>query len=266
MNSVEPALTVRRQRVVLAAREGYRQAQLGTAACQQTDWQLERVTSGDAVVRSLREPCELLLIDATLPTLSAFEVVGIVRARPDLRDLPVLVLEFDRPNGDRATRALAAGATDYVDSTSHLPAVLSRIRSVLLNRKSDTGLADAAAVSFKGEHLLANFDEMFVSGDGKPIVLPRLELQVLRYLVKRRNQVVTREELYRAVWHDRMASLESRTVNVHLCRLRRKLGVAADHIQTLVFFGYRFVDSPVWRSVRRASVRCRKDSTDTTNT
>ena len=82
----------------------------------------------------------------------------------------------------------------------------------------------------------------FVSVDGAPVVLQRLEFLLLRYLVGRRGQLVSREELRRDVWHGK-GTLDSRTIDVHVCRLRRKLGVAGDQIQTIVSLGYRFVEA-----------------------
>jgi DNA-binding response OmpR family regulator len=95
---------------------------------------------------------------------------------------------------------------------------------------------------YKGDRLVAHFDDVYVSVDGKPLLLQRLEFALLRYLVERRNRVVTRQELLEHVWNGKR-STDSRTIDVHVCRLRRKLGPVGDQVQTLVSLGYRFVDN-----------------------
>jgi DNA-binding response OmpR family regulator len=198
------------------------------------------VTTGDAVVRLLDGSCDLLLLSTDLPILSAFEVCRIVRARPETAGLPIVVVEFGGMNDISAVQAFQCGADDYVDSAAGLPALLSRIRSVLLRRYA-VQFVPAALGEYAGQHLVVRFDDVFVSVDGKPIMLQRLEFCVLRYLVQRRNQLVSREALHRDVWRGR-GTLTGRTIDAHVCRLRRKLGVAGKHIQTLVSLGYRFVD------------------------
>ena len=240
--SVGPAVTAAADQkvIVLAAPKSKHSNQLERAASQQEGWRVCRVTTGDAAMRMLRSPCDLLVLSANLPILSAFELCGIVRARPETADLPLVVVEFAGINDIRAAQAFECGADDYIDSALGLPALLSRIRSALLRRTAGL-FAPEALREYKGPHLVAKFDDVFVSVDGKPIMLQRLEFCVLRYLVQRRNQLVSREALHRDVWRGR-GTLTGRTIDAHVCRLRRKLGVAGKHIQTLVSLGYRFVD------------------------
>jgi DNA-binding response OmpR family regulator len=94
---------------------------------------------------------------------------------------------------------------------------------------------------YKNGRLAANFGDMYVSVDGKPLMLQRLEFEVLKYLVERKNRVVTRQELFEDVWAGR-GTIDNRTIDVHVSRLRRKLGPVRGQIQTLVSLGYRFVD------------------------
>jgi two-component system alkaline phosphatase synthesis response regulator PhoP len=97
------------------------------------------------------------------------------------------------------------------------------------------------AVSYQGAHLIADFDAVSVAVDGDPVRLTRREFELLRYLVQNKNRVVSRDKLLERVWgYDRL--VETRSVDVHVGRLRQKLGTAGHQIETAVGLGYRFID------------------------
>jgi DNA-binding response OmpR family regulator len=94
---------------------------------------------------------------------------------------------------------------------------------------------------YRGTHLIADFDAVAVAVDEEPVRLTRREFELLRYLVQNRNRVVSRERLLERVWgYDRI--VETRSVDVHVGRLRGKLRAAGSQIETVVGLGYRFVD------------------------
>jgi two-component system alkaline phosphatase synthesis response regulator PhoP len=94
---------------------------------------------------------------------------------------------------------------------------------------------------YRGKHLVADFDAVAVSVDGEPVRLTRREFELLRYLVENKNRVLSRDRLLERVWgYDRL--VETRSVDVHVGRLRGKLGAAGRQIETVVGLGYRFVE------------------------
>jgi len=94
---------------------------------------------------------------------------------------------------------------------------------------------------YRGKHLVADFDAVAVSVEGVAIRLTRREFELLRYLVENRNRVLSRDRLLERVWgYDRL--VETRSVDVHVGRLRGKLGLAGRQIETVVGLGYRFVE------------------------
>ena len=94
---------------------------------------------------------------------------------------------------------------------------------------------------YQGRHLSADFDAVAVSVDGQAVRLTRREFELLRFLVENRNRVISRDRLLERVWGlDR--NVETRSVDVHVGRLRGKLGVAGRQIETVVGLGYRFAD------------------------
>ena len=94
---------------------------------------------------------------------------------------------------------------------------------------------------YRGTHLTADFDAVAVAVSGAAIRLTRREFELLRYLVQNKNRVVSRDRLLERVWgYDRL--VETRSVDVHVGRLRSKLREAGRQIETVVGLGYRFVD------------------------
>jgi len=94
---------------------------------------------------------------------------------------------------------------------------------------------------YRGTRLVADFDAAAVSVDGRPVRLTRREYDLLKFLLQNRNRVLSRDRLLERVWgYDR--SVETRSVDVHVGRLRSKLGPAGAQIETLVGLGYRFVE------------------------
>jgi DNA-binding response OmpR family regulator len=95
---------------------------------------------------------------------------------------------------------------------------------------------------YRGEHLVADFDAVSIAVDGEQIKLTRREFELLKYLVENRNRVLSRDRLLERVWgYDRL--IETRSVDVHVGRLRGKLGAVGKQIETVVGLGYRFVET-----------------------
>ena len=94
---------------------------------------------------------------------------------------------------------------------------------------------------YRGARLTADFEAVSVSVEGSPVRLTRREFELLRHLVENTNRVVSRDRLLEQVWgYDR--DMETRSVDVHVGRLRTKLGAAGRQIETIVGFGYRFTE------------------------
>ncbi len=199
----------------------------------------EIVTSGDAALKAVSErPPDLLILDLNLPVLSGVEVCRILRSRADARHVPIIMLTARTSENDRVT-GLELGADDYVTKPFSLRELSARVRAVL--RRSDTSAERTSSASYRGNRLVADFDAVAIAVDGKNVRLTRREFELLRYLVTNRNRVVSRDRLLERVWgYDRL--VETRSVDVHVGRLRGKLGPAGDQIETVVGLGYRFVD------------------------
>jgi DNA-binding response OmpR family regulator len=200
------------------------------------DGQVEIVGSGDAALRAVTEHApDLVILDLNLPVLSGTEVCRILRARPATAHVPIIMLTARTGESDRVT-GLDLGADDYVTKPFSLRELAARVRAVLRRRQGTAG-----ARIYNGRHLSADFDAVAIAVDGVAVRLTRREFELLRFLVENRNRVLSRDRLLERVWgYDRF--IETRSVDVHVGRLRAKLGAASQQIETVVGLGYRFVE------------------------
>jgi DNA-binding response OmpR family regulator len=202
------------------------------------DAEAEIVGSGDSALKAVSErPPDLLVLDLNLPVVDGVEVCRILRSRSDTRRLPIIILTARATEDERVT-GLEIGADDYITKPFSLRELTARVRAVL--RRADAG-AEPTAKVYHGAHLIADFDAVAVSVDGQAVRLTRREFELLRYLVQNKNRVVSRDRLLERVWgYDRM--VETRSVDVHVGRLRSKLRTAGQQVETVIGLGYRFVD------------------------
>jgi DNA-binding response OmpR family regulator len=206
------------------------------------DIEVEIVGTGDGALKAVNERTpDLIVLDLNLPVLSGLEVCRILRSRPNTATVPIIMLTARTSESDRVT-GLDVGADDYITKPFSLRELAARVRAVLRRGRTEasTGTRTEAFV-YRGKHLVADFDAVAISVNGESIRLTRREFELLRYLVENRNRVLSRDRLLERVWgYDRF--VETRSVDVHVGRLRAKLRDAGRQIETVVGLGYRFVE------------------------
>jgi len=203
------------------------------------DAETEIVGSGDTALKAVaeRRP-DLVVLDINLPVLDGFEVCRILRSRTETRQVPIIILTARAAEDDRVG-GLELGADDYITKPFSLRELTARVRAVL---RRATVKAETATRVYRGARLSVDFDAVAVAVEGKPVRLTRREFELLQYLVQNKNRVVSRDRLLERVWgYERV--IETRSVDVHVGRLRSKLGPAGQQVETVVGLGYRFVDS-----------------------
>jgi DNA-binding response OmpR family regulator len=202
------------------------------------DIDVQIVASGDSALKAAAdEPPKLIVLDLNLPVLNGIEVCRLLRTRPATKGVPIIMLTARGTESDRVS-GLDAGADDYVTKPFSPRELAARVRAVLRRGRGD---AEPAPVVYRGQHLVADFEAVNISVDGEAVRLTRREFELLRYLVENRNRVLSRDRLLERVWgYDRL--IETRSVDVHVGRLRSKLGAAGRQIETVVGLGYRFVE------------------------
>jgi DNA-binding response OmpR family regulator len=203
------------------------------------EMQVDVAASGDQALKAAAEHTpDLILLDLNLPVLGGLEVCRLLRARPATARVPIIMLTARTSESDRVT-GLDAGADDYITKPFSIRELAARVRAVLRRGRPDE--AAAAPLVYRGAHLVADFDAVAVAVDGEAIRLTRREFELLRHLVENRGRVLSRDRLLERVWgYDRL--IETRSVDVHVGRLRAKLGTVGKQIETVVGLGYRFVE------------------------
>jgi DNA-binding response OmpR family regulator len=179
---------------------------------------------------------DVILLDVMLPDRSGFELCAELRNH-DV-ETPILMLTARGQVADRVT-GLRMGADDYLAKPFEVPELLARIEA--LRRRRLRG-HDAGPTLVEFGDIIVNLDQRTVSRAGQQIELSRREFQLLSHLLRHRGRAVPREELLRGVWAYQ-ALPDTRTIDVHMWQLRRKLEADPQHprfFRTLRGIGYLF--------------------------
>ncbi|MGH3516934.1 MAG: response regulator transcription factor [Haloechinothrix sp.] len=181
-------------------------------------YEVEVVTDGPGVLDATkRHPVNLLVLDLGLPKMDGLEVCR--RLRASGADLPVLMLTARTDEVDFVV-GLDAGADDYVAKPFRLAELLARIRALLRRRSPE--VLEAGGVRM-------DLGARMVTVDGNEMQLANKEFELLRVLMSRAGQVVTREEILAVVWND-LDAKTTKTLDMHMSWLRRKLAIAGGDI------------------------------------
>jgi DNA-binding response OmpR family regulator len=194
-------------------------------------------TVAEAIQRAEEQMPDLVLLDVMLPDGSGYDAARRLRERSHV---PIIMLTARGEETDRVV-GLELGADDYIVKPFSPRELAARVRAALRRVKTEATAQPAPSDLYRGKHLVADFDAVSVLIDDRPIQLTRREFELLRYLVQNRNRVLSRDRLLERVWGYEHV-VETRSVDVHVGRLRGKLGAAAHQIETVVGLGYRFVE------------------------
>jgi two-component system, OmpR family, phosphate regulon response regulator PhoB len=193
-------------------------------------------TGQEALQGILAERPDIVILDLMLPGLSGYEVLSQMRARPESAELPVVVLTARRDEADRV-KGLELGADDYVTKPFSPRELVLRVSAVL--RRSRAPAIAGAARLLQGGPVTIDLNGMSVMVDGLQLDLTPTEYKLLVTLIERRGRVQSRNQLLETAW-EISARIETRTVDMHVQRLRTKLEPHGDLIETVRGFGYRF--------------------------
>jgi len=179
---------------------------------------------------------DLLILDLMLPGFSGYKVLQEMRRRPEMSELPVVVLTARRDEEDRV-KGLELGADDYVTKPFSPRELVLRVAAVL--RRAQSPAVAGGGRTLRGGPIVVDLNALRVAVNGEEIELTPTEYRLLVSLLERRGRVQSRQQLLEYAW-DIHARIETRTVDMHVQRLRAKLGDAGNLIETVRGFGYRF--------------------------
>jgi DNA-binding response OmpR family regulator len=187
-----------------------------------------------AVVAARDERPALIVLDLMLPEIDGLEVCRVLRRDPATAAIPIIMLTARASEMDRVI-GLELGADDYVTKPFSPRELVLRIQKLLARAKA----ADDPITQLRLGALEIDVPRHQVTVSGKAIELTATEFKLLEILARRRGRVQTRDRLLQDVWgYDN--PIDSRTVDTHMRRLREKIGVAADDLETIRGVGYRF--------------------------
>ena len=199
-------------------------------------YEVSTAESGEAALAQVRQaPPDLVVLDLMLPAMSGLEVCRRLRQDRLTASLPIVMLTAKADEVDRVV-GLELGADDYVVKPFSPKELLARVRAVLRRSRPGRGAPPTAFGA-----LTVDSDAHRVTVGGEAVTLTPKEFDLLRALVEAHGRVLSREFLLDRVWgYVRAGEIESRTVDVHVRRLRVKLGAEGRRVLTVKSVGYRF--------------------------
>ena len=197
-------------------------------------FRVSTAATGPDAVRAVREERPaLVILDRMLPGLDGDEVLAQLRADPALQDVAVLMLTARRDEFDRI-RGLALGADDYLTKPFSPHELVLRVAAILRRSRSASPSSDLLIIG----PIEIDQSRHRVTSAGRDVELTATEFKLLLILAERRGRVQSRGQLLEEVW-EASPDVQTRTVDMHVQRLRVKLGAEGDLIETIRGFGYR---------------------------
>ncbi len=186
----------------------------------------------DALELASQRP-DLIILDVMMPEMNGWEVVKKLKAGARTSTIPVVFLTAKSSEVDEVL-GLELGAEDYLVKPISIPKLLARVRAVFRKRTSAGTVRENIAVG--AVEILP--EQHLVMIGGREVFFPRKEFEVLLYLAEREGKAVSRETLLDAIWGSD-AHVVDRTVDVHIAKIRDKLGAHSDYVETIKGVGYR---------------------------
>ena len=175
----------------------------------------------------------LILLDLMLPGMSGMELCRRLRREPLTENTPVIMLTAKAAEAEKIA-GLEVGADDYIVKPFSVKEVIARVRAVLRRAEKES------APKYEDPRMSIDFDDMRVVCDSQSVRLTRKEFALLEYLIKNAGRVATRQQLLDNVWGYSYFG-DTRTLDVHIRRLRQKMDECGTCVETVVGVGYRFV-------------------------
>ena len=193
-------------------------------------------TNGRDALQLLGRRPNLVLLDVMMPEMDGWEVCKAIRRNPQSSTVPVIFLTARDSEVDEVL-GLELGADDYIAKPVRVRTLVARVKKALRVHARPSEASDAEVLTI-GD-LEIHPESYTVRIRKKEIRLPRKEFEVLLHLARHADRVVTRETLLNQIWGHNVYVVD-RTVDVHIRKIREKLGSLAAHIETVKGVGYRF--------------------------
>jgi two-component system alkaline phosphatase synthesis response regulator PhoP len=222
---------------ILIAEDDHDIAELISHYLTKAGWSVYVARTGDQALAYVRNHgVDVVILDLMLPGMSGFEVCKALRAERATAHLPVLMLTARTEESDRV-KGLELGADDYISKPFSPNELVARVRAVVRRARR----AEPAGQVLRLGPIEVDLSKHTVSNDGVEVKLTAKEFLLLQFFLEHRGRVLSRDRLLEDVWGYRYTG-GTRTVDVHVRRLREKLPVLVDALTTVKQFGYKLVD------------------------
>ncbi len=184
---------------------------------------------------------DVILLDIMMPELNGFEVCKQLKGNPATSKIPVIFLTAKENEIDEIL-GLEIGADDYITKPISPRKVLARLKSVIRRSQNERPVQISFGENIKFKNLEIDTASHSVKIKDREIFFPKKEFQLLHFLMSNRGKVYSREILLNRIWGENIYVVD-RTVDVHVAKVREKLGEYAEYIETIKGLGYRFKDA-----------------------
>ncbi|MEO8201239.1 MAG: response regulator transcription factor [Gemmatimonadota bacterium] len=199
-------------------------------------YRVSTAANGPEALKAAREERpDIVILDVMLPSVSGYDVLAEMRRREETKEVGVILLTARREEADRI-RGLSLGADDYLTKPFSPQELILRVNALLRRLGSP---AVTAGNSLTAGPVVIERSSHRVTVDERELDLTATEYKLLLTLIERRGRVQSRPQLLETVW-EAQPDIQTRTVDMHVQRLRAKLGDSGDLIETVRGFGYRF--------------------------
>lgn len=210
---------------------------------QKAGWTARLTSSGtDALAAAGRESIDVAILDVMLPGMTGLEVCRALRADPRTSSIPIIMVTARAEETDRIL-GLDTGADDYITKPFSPNELVARVRALLRRAQRGPAAPEPEPQALRFGPLAMDLRTHVVTNDGVEVTLTAKEFLLLQYLLEHRGRVLSRDLLLSDVWGYQYTG-GTRTVDVHVRRLREKLPVLATGLVTVKQFGYKLADTP----------------------
>ncbi len=200
-------------------------------------FKVQKAYNGRQVLDMLeKEKFSLLVLDIMMPEIDGIEICRQIRGK---YDIPILFLSAKAREIDKVI-GLEIGADDYITKPFSINELIARIKAHLRREKRKTEIVEVGDVIIEFDNVIIDTESYEVFIENEKIELSTKEFQILMYLIKNNNIVLTRDQIYAGVWNENLYG-DINTVTVHITNLRKKLDQDGKYIKTVWGAGYKMV-------------------------
>ncbi|MDH6309353.1 DNA-binding response OmpR family regulator [Dysgonomonas sp. PFB1-18] len=201
---------------------------------QNEGYEIDLAESSEQAAKILQPKHRLILLDVMMAGISGFKFAD--QLRKEGNNIPIIFLTAKDTENDMLT-GFSIGGDDYISKPFSIKEVVARVRSILKRTGGQSKTAPDNKLTIKD--LIIDFDTKTVTVNGKPVELTKTEFNILVLLVQNAGRIFSRSDILDKAWKDDGIVLE-RTVDVHIARLRKKIGDYGDYIINRTGYGYTF--------------------------